>query len=91
MNISLTSKNLEALKAIRADLKRHMDAQPVNGKAAERVIHNTLLNADRILAEIEKRGNVPGPEDLGGPAINMPPARVDEYRPSFDPLGRKDK
>ena len=67
-----------------------MDAQPVNGKAAERAIHNTLLNADRILAEIEKRGNVPGPEDLGGPAIKMPPAHVDEYKPSFDPLGRKD-
>jgi hypothetical protein len=66
MNIPLTAQNKADIAAIRADLKRHMGLQPIAGKAAERTLHNILKNADNLLAAIEARGDVLGPEHLGG-------------------------
>lgn len=75
MNIPLTPKTKADISAIRADLKRHMLAQPIAGEAAERALHNILKNADNLLAAIEARDSVSGPQHLGG-AITPVTARI---------------
>jgi hypothetical protein len=78
MNILLTLQNKIDITAIRADLKRHMLAQPIAGEAAERVLHNILKNADNLLAAIEARGSVSGPQHLGG--------AITPAKPDWNPL-----
>ncbi len=78
MNIPLTPKTKADISAIRADLKRHMLAQPIAGEAAKRALHNILKNADNLLAAIEARGSVSGPQHLGG--------AITPAKPDWNPL-----
>ncbi len=78
MNILLTPQNKIDITAIRADLKRHMLAPPIAGEAAERVLQNILKNADNLLAAIEARGSVSGPQHLGG--------AITPAKPDWNPL-----
>jgi hypothetical protein len=78
MNILLTPQNKIDITAIRADLKRHMDSQAIAGEAAERALHNILKNADNLLAVIEARGSVSGPQHLG--------AAITPAKPDWNPL-----